>query len=108
MWLAAFFLNTQLCTLVYTVAIVTYNEGGLAAIPGVKNIIGAIGLTCYCWGTTIIFGNALQNLDARNAPVLTRNRSWQGAAWNEGYCGHYDGLHFLDNCGYFAFLHYMY
>jgi hypothetical protein len=56
MWFAAFYFKTCLCTFIYTVAIVIYNEGELAAIPGVKNIIGAVGLTCYCWGTTIIFG----------------------------------------------------
>ena len=44
------------CTLTYSVAIVIYNEGGLAAIPVVKNVIGALGLACYCWGTTIILG----------------------------------------------------
>lgn len=56
MWIAAFYTRTLPCTLTYTVAIVMYNEGGLAAIPVVKNVIGAIGLACYCWGTTIILG----------------------------------------------------
>lgn len=56
MWVAAVYTNTISCTLVYSIAIVVYNEGGLAAIPVVKNLIGAIGLGCYCWGTTIIFG----------------------------------------------------
>jgi hypothetical protein len=56
MWIAAIHTNTIVCTLVYSIAIVIYNEGGLAAIPVVKNIIGAIGLSCYCWGTTIILG----------------------------------------------------
>jgi 4-hydroxybenzoate polyprenyltransferase len=62
MWLAAFYFKTCLCTFVYTVAIVIYNEGGLAAIPGLKNIIGAVGLACYCWGTTIIFGKNARHL----------------------------------------------
>jgi hypothetical protein len=56
MWIAAIHINTIRCTLVYSIAIVVYNEGGLAAIPVVKNFIGAIGLGCYCWGTTIILG----------------------------------------------------
>jgi hypothetical protein len=56
MWIAAIYTNTISCTFVYSIAIVVYNEGGLAAIPVVKNFIGAVGLGCYCWGTTIIFG----------------------------------------------------
>jgi hypothetical protein len=62
MWLGAVYFKTCLCTLVYTVAIVIYNEGGLAAIPGLKNIIGAVGLACYSWGTTIIFGKSARYL----------------------------------------------
>ncbi|KAH1517061.1 hypothetical protein KXX29_008616 [Aspergillus fumigatus] len=66
MWVAAVYTNTISCTLVYSIAIVVYNEGGLAAIPVVKNLIGAIGLGCYCWGTTIIFdgGKELHGLKA--------------------------------------------
>lgn len=56
MWIAAIHTNTITCTVVYSVAIVIYNEGGLAGIPVVKNFIGAIGIGCYCWGTTIILG----------------------------------------------------
>jgi 4-hydroxybenzoate polyprenyltransferase len=56
MWISAIHTNTIGCTLIYSIAIVVYNEGGLAAIPVVKNLIGAIGLGCYCWGTTIILG----------------------------------------------------
>ncbi|KAH8689751.1 hypothetical protein GQ44DRAFT_637142 [Phaeosphaeriaceae sp. PMI808] len=37
MWLASLKSQTLLCTFVYSVAILIYNEGGLAAIPGVKN-----------------------------------------------------------------------
>ena len=59
MWALAFYANTIPCTLTYSVAILIYNEGGLAAIPIVKNIIGAIGLACYCWGTTIILGRSI-------------------------------------------------
>lgn len=59
-WAAAYLMETVPCTLVYSVAIVIYNEGGLAAIPIVKNIIGAIGLACYCWGSTIILGKVLE------------------------------------------------
>lgn len=62
MWLAAFSEKTIPCTLTYSVAILIYNEGGLAAIPVVKNVIGAIGLACYCWGTTIILGMILNYL----------------------------------------------
>ncbi|KAE8366425.1 UbiA prenyltransferase family [Aspergillus caelatus] len=54
MWVAALYTNTIPCTLTYSVAILIYNEGGLAAVPVVKNVIGAVGLACYCWGTTII------------------------------------------------------
>lgn len=63
MWVAAFFENTIPCTLTYSVAILIYNEGGLAAIPVVKNAIGSIGLACYCWGTTVILGMITGNLD---------------------------------------------
>lgn len=56
MWAAALYTKTISCTLTYSVAIVIYNEGGLAAVPVVKNVIGAIGLACYCWGTTVILG----------------------------------------------------
>ena len=56
MWAAALYTKTILCTLTYSVAIFIYNEGGLAAVPIVKNVIGAIGLACYCWGTTVILG----------------------------------------------------
>ena len=59
MWAAALCTNTIPCTLTYSIAIVIYNEGGLAAIPVVKNVIGAVGLACYCWGTTIILGQLL-------------------------------------------------
>lgn len=56
MVVAGISLNTVPCTIIYSVAIVVYNEGGLAVIPVVKNFLGAIGLACYCWGTTIILG----------------------------------------------------
>ncbi|EXU98497.1 4-hydroxybenzoate polyprenyltransferase domain protein [Metarhizium robertsii] len=66
MWAAALTMKTIPCTLTYSVAILIYNEGGLAAIPVVKNVIGAIGLACYCWGTTIILdhGRELYGLKA--------------------------------------------
>ncbi len=63
MWAAALYTKTIPCTLTYSIAIVIYNEGGLAAVPVLKNIIGAIGLVCYCWGTTTI-------LDTRFIPYL--------------------------------------
>lgn len=56
MWAAAICTRTILCTLVYSVAILVYNEGGFAKTPIFKNLLGAIGLTCYCWGATIILG----------------------------------------------------
>lgn len=62
MWAAAISLNTIPCTFIYSVAILIYNEGGLAGIPVVKNLIGAVGLTCYCWGTTVILGTSLHLL----------------------------------------------
>jgi hypothetical protein len=48
MWIAAFYAETIPCTLTYSAAILIYNEGGLAGIPLVKNVVGAIGLACYC------------------------------------------------------------
>lgn len=62
MWAVAFYTNTIPCTLTYSVAILIYNEGGLAAMPVVKNMIGAVGLACYCWGTTIILGMVVNHL----------------------------------------------
>jgi 4-hydroxybenzoate polyprenyltransferase len=56
MWAAAFYAKTIPCTLTYSAAILMYNEGGLAGIPVVKNMLGALGLACYCWGTTVILG----------------------------------------------------
>jgi 4-hydroxybenzoate polyprenyltransferase len=56
MWAASLYTRTTLCTLVYSIAIVVYNEGGLAKLPVLKNVIGALGLACYCWGTTVILG----------------------------------------------------
>ncbi|KAK3326649.1 UbiA prenyltransferase family [Apodospora peruviana] len=66
MWAGALSTGTVVCTLAYSVAIVVYNEGGLAAVPVVKNVIGAVGLACYCWGTTVILdgGRQLQGLKA--------------------------------------------
>ncbi|KAI4172113.1 MAG: hypothetical protein LQ343_003761 [Gyalolechia ehrenbergii] len=66
MWAAALYAETIPCTLAYSAAIVIYNEGGLAAIPVVKNVLGAIGLSCYCWGTTTILdhGKELHGLKA--------------------------------------------
>ncbi|KAL9046089.1 MAG: hypothetical protein Q9206_007168, partial [Seirophora lacunosa] len=54
MWAAAVRAKTIPCTLTYSVAIVVYNEGGWAAVPVVKNVLGAVGLACYCWGTTVV------------------------------------------------------
>jgi beta-trans-bergamotene synthase len=56
MWAASLYARTTLCTLVYSIAIVVYNEGGLAKLHVLKNVVGALGLACYCWGTTIILG----------------------------------------------------
>lgn len=56
MWVASYYTNNFPCTFTYSIAIVVYNEGGLARIPVVKNFIGAVGLACYCWGTTVILG----------------------------------------------------
>lgn len=47
---------------------IIYNEGGLAAIPGLKNVLGAVGIACYCWGTTIIFGKSPVSI---TVPMLT-------------------------------------
>ena len=56
MWLAAYQANTVACTLVYSVAIVSYNEGGLSEFAVPRNLVGAVGIGCYCWGTTTILG----------------------------------------------------
>ncbi|KAG8158652.1 hypothetical protein KVR01_011774 [Diaporthe batatas] len=64
MWAAAYLEKTVQCTLIYSMAIIFYNEGGLAAIPVVKNVIGAVGLACYCWGTTVILGIDLDHSPA--------------------------------------------
>ncbi|KAE9963355.1 hypothetical protein EG328_011498 [Venturia inaequalis] len=60
MLLSGISLNTLPCTIIYSVAIVVYNEGGLAVVPVLKNIIGAIGLACYAWGTTTILDHGRQ------------------------------------------------
>jgi hypothetical protein len=54
--MASLYNRTTLCTLIYSIAIVVYNEGGLAKVSILKNVIGALGLACYCWGSTIILG----------------------------------------------------
>lgn len=59
MWAVSLFTKTEWCTLVYSVAILVYNEGGLVRYCVLKNILGAIGLGCYCWGTTVILGRCL-------------------------------------------------
>ncbi|KAI4117431.1 MAG: hypothetical protein LQ345_002334, partial [Seirophora villosa] len=66
MWAAAVSAKTIPCTLAYSVAIVVYNEGGWAAVPVVKNVLGAVGLACYCWGTTVVLdhGRELHGLKA--------------------------------------------
>ncbi|KAK8133679.1 hypothetical protein PG984_005691 [Apiospora sp. TS-2023a] len=56
MWAAAFQANTVACTLVYSIAIVSYNEGGLSEFAVPRNLVGALGIGCYCWGTTTILG----------------------------------------------------
>jgi 4-hydroxybenzoate polyprenyltransferase len=47
-----------LCSTIYMVAIYCYNEGNMARNWFLKSLLGAIGYVCYCWGTTIIFGNS--------------------------------------------------
>lgn len=58
MWAVSLYTKTEWCTLVYSVAILVYNEGGLVRYCVLKNILGAIGLACYCWGTTVILGRS--------------------------------------------------
>ncbi|QDS67657.1 hypothetical protein FKW77_004824 [Venturia effusa] len=70
MVIAGISLNTLPCTITYSVAIVVYNEGGLAAIPVVKNVFGAIGLACYCWGTTIILDHGREPQGSKGLAVL--------------------------------------
>ncbi|KAL8956500.1 MAG: hypothetical protein Q9193_005998, partial [Seirophora villosa] len=104
MWAAAVCAKTIPCTLTYSVAIVVYNEGGWAAVPDVKNVLGAVGLACYCWGTTVVLGQAsffssffvlskpvtfsfaLVGLKGEEtiSDVLPFERLWKGAAWTEG------------------------
>ncbi|KAK8009258.1 hypothetical protein PG991_011809 [Apiospora marii] len=66
MWVAAFQANTLACTLVYSIAIMSYNEGGLSELAVPRNLVGAVGIGCYCWGTTAILdgGKDLQGLRA--------------------------------------------
>lgn len=68
MWITAVYFQTLSCTFVYTFTMIIYNEGGLAAIPGLKNVLGAVGIACYCWGTTIIFGKSPVSI---TVPMLT-------------------------------------
>ncbi|EMD88375.1 hypothetical protein COCHEDRAFT_1158357 [Bipolaris maydis C5] len=69
MWIAAFHCNTFVCTFAYTAAITIYNEGGLAAFSGLKNVIGAFGLMCMCWGTTVTFANG-EGLHSKRALAI--------------------------------------
>ena len=46
-------------SLIYMPAIWLYNEVGLSMHPIPKNLLGAIGYMCYCWGTTYIIGKCL-------------------------------------------------
>ncbi|KAJ7068599.1 UbiA prenyltransferase family [Mycena amicta] len=50
-----------LCSAIYMLAIVCYNEFALSRHWFLKSFLGAIGYASYCWGTTSIFdhGNAL-------------------------------------------------
>ncbi|KAL2836247.1 hypothetical protein BJY01DRAFT_59562 [Aspergillus pseudoustus] len=40
--------RTAPVTLVYSVAILVYNEGQLARFALLKNVLGGVGLGCYC------------------------------------------------------------
>lgn len=81
MWAAAFYTKTIPCTLTYSVAIIIYNEGGLAAVPVMKNVIGAVGLACYCWGTTVILGTVPKHMLfwAKTRPTLTWSKIMGGS-----------------------------
>jgi 4-hydroxybenzoate polyprenyltransferase len=46
-------------SLAYMLAIWLYNEFGLSTYPIHKNVLGAVGYVCYCWGTTYIIGKPL-------------------------------------------------
>ncbi|USP76384.1 hypothetical protein yc1106_03658 [Curvularia clavata] len=48
---------------------IVYNEGGVATIPGLKNLLGAIGIMCFCWGTTITFDGGKQ-LEGKKAMAV--------------------------------------
>lgn len=79
MVVAGFSLNTVPCTLVYSVAILVYNEGGLATNPVLKNIIGALSLACYPWGTIIIMGKDFTpKLLTRANSISDHGRELQG------------------------------
>lgn len=71
MWIAALYCNTLVCTIAYTAAITIYNEGGLAAFASLKSVIGAFGLMCQCWGTTVTFGERAIYADCLFKPILT-------------------------------------
>lgn len=99
MWAVSVHARTVKCTFAYTVAIVAYNEGGLAKVPIVKNVIGAIGLACYCWGATVILGMSLmmQRVLNRSSEADRTSRPWERAWWPEGNCRNDDGCNFCHN-----------
>ncbi|KAL4921139.1 UbiA prenyltransferase family [Aspergillus aurantiobrunneus] len=56
MWAISVYTGTEPCTLFYTIAILVYNEGGLARIAMFKNVLGGFGMSCYCWGGASVLG----------------------------------------------------
>ncbi|KAJ7671883.1 UbiA prenyltransferase family-domain-containing protein [Mycena rosella] len=45
------------CSILYLVAMLVYNEGGLSNHWAMKSFLGSVGYMCYCWGMSVIFAH---------------------------------------------------
>lgn len=98
MWIAAFHCNTLVCTIAYTAAITIYNEGGFAAFASLKSVIGAFGLMCKCWGTTVTFGECAIYTDCPPKTILTCDSQRGRFAWQESPGDSHFRSHFFNYC----------
>lgn len=73
MWAVSLYAGTKWCTLVYSIAILVYNEGGLVKYCVFKNGLGATGLACYCWGTTVILGRSPTRIQSPGGLIPPRS-----------------------------------
>ncbi|KAI4091486.1 MAG: hypothetical protein LQ344_004086 [Seirophora lacunosa] len=74
MWAAAVSAKTIPCTLTYSVAIVVYNEGGWAAVPVVKNVLGAA-LAVFLVGAIFATTGYAQDFRDRSADKMMGRRT---------------------------------